>query len=129
MSPYNRLVELGSVVALGVYAYAVMSNHLHVVIRLDPAVAWSWSAEEVASRWATVFPVRVDGEVDEQARAQSKSQSRTSTKSGAIEDIHQIAGFLQCGRNRGHPPNSRFPTARRGDRWFSRSVPAGKLWA
>ena len=40
----DRLVELGAAFALGVYAYAVMSNHLHVVVRLDPSVACSWSA-------------------------------------------------------------------------------------
>ena len=63
----DRMVELGECFALGVYAYAVMSNHLHVVDRLDPALAWSWSPEEVARRWTAVFPVRVAGEIDEQA--------------------------------------------------------------
>ena len=63
----DRIVELGERFALGVYAYAVMSNHLHVVVRLDPALAWSWSPEEVARRWTAVFPVRVAGEIDEQA--------------------------------------------------------------
>ena len=38
-----RILELGAVFALGVYAYAVMSNHLHVVVKLDPVAAWSWS--------------------------------------------------------------------------------------
>jgi len=44
----DRIFELAEIFALGVYAYAVMSNHLHIVVRLDPALAWSWSAEEVA---------------------------------------------------------------------------------
>jgi len=41
-----------------VAAYAVMSNHLHVVVRMDPAVAAQWSAEEVVRRWWTLFPGR-----------------------------------------------------------------------
>ena len=65
----ERILELGTIFSLGVYAYAVMSNHLHLVVRLDPATASAWSPEEVARRWVTLFPVRDAGKVDEQATA------------------------------------------------------------
>ena len=45
---------------MGLYAYAVMSNHVHLVVYVDPAVAQAWSDEEVAERWVRLFPVRVD---------------------------------------------------------------------
>ena len=64
-----RILELGAVFALGVYAYAVMSNHLHVVVKLDPALAWSWSPDEVARRWVELFPVRVADAIDTEATA------------------------------------------------------------
>jgi REP element-mobilizing transposase RayT len=34
-----------------VHAYAVMSNHFHVVLETDPATARAWSDEETARRW------------------------------------------------------------------------------
>jgi len=60
----DRLFELATVFAAGIYAYAVMSNHVHVVIRIDPTVAAVWRAEEVAERWLRLFPVRSYGSVD-----------------------------------------------------------------
>lgn len=47
-----RLNDLADSFAVGLYAWAVMSNHTHVVLRIDPELPWSWSDEEVAHRWA-----------------------------------------------------------------------------
>jgi len=52
----DRLVYLTRCFAVDVAAYAVMANHLHLVVRLDPAVAGAWTAEEVARRWMSVYP-------------------------------------------------------------------------
>ena len=38
--------------AVDVLAYAVMSNHLHLVVRTDPVRVADWSADTVARRWA-----------------------------------------------------------------------------
>ena len=38
-----------------VAAYAVMSNHYHVVLRVDAARARGWSDEEVLRRWTQLF--------------------------------------------------------------------------
>ena len=42
--------------AIDVGAYAVMANHLHVVLRQRPDLARDWSAEEVTRRWRHAFP-------------------------------------------------------------------------
>ncbi len=63
----DRVLALAECFAVGIYAYAVMSNHLHVVVHVDPVTAEGWSAEEVARRWVCLFPVREQGEVDEEA--------------------------------------------------------------
>ena len=60
----SRLIELAGVFAVGLYAYAVMSNHVHAVIHVDPATASAWSDDEVAERWVRLFPARANGEVD-----------------------------------------------------------------
>lgn len=35
----DRILELGAIFAVAVYAYAVMSNQVHVVVSVDPRVA------------------------------------------------------------------------------------------
>ncbi|NCP64123.1 MAG: transposase [Paraglaciecola sp.] len=47
----SRLLFLGSVFAIDIAAYAVMSNHTHVVLCVDKALADSWSMNEVITRW------------------------------------------------------------------------------
>ncbi len=68
----RRLLELADIFAVGLYAYAVMSNHTHVVLRVDPAVAQAWPDEEVAARWVRLFPACTDGGVDP-ARCRDKA--------------------------------------------------------
>ena len=51
----HRLLDLADVFAVAVHAYAVMSNHVHVVIEVDPETAATWSSEDVARRWLTIF--------------------------------------------------------------------------
>ncbi len=60
----QRLLELADIFAVGLYAYAVMSNHTHVVLRVDPGAAHMWSDEDVAVRWVRLFPATTDGAID-----------------------------------------------------------------
>lgn len=52
----DRLKKLSSAFAVSVGGFAIMDNHLHVLCRLDPGVANSWSAEEVIRRWIAIYP-------------------------------------------------------------------------
>jgi REP element-mobilizing transposase RayT len=54
----RRLEALASVFGIDVLSYAVMSNHLHVILRNRPDVVAAWSDREVAIRWLRVFPGR-----------------------------------------------------------------------
>ncbi|MFI8621599.1 transposase [Marinomonas sp. NPDC078689] len=47
----RRLLFLASVFSIDVCAYAVMSNHLHVVLHIDSESAKNWSVVEVLERW------------------------------------------------------------------------------
>jgi REP element-mobilizing transposase RayT len=51
----ERLAELSRSFAVNICAYAVMSNHYHLVLHLDAAQARSWSEAEVAYRWELLF--------------------------------------------------------------------------
>ena len=51
----QRMIELASLFAIDLCAYAVMSNHYHVVLYVDRDQAISWSESEVAERWRSMF--------------------------------------------------------------------------
>lgn len=53
----NRLLFLASVFAIDVCAYAVMSNHLHVVLHINAEKAAKWSTLEVLKRWHKLHKV------------------------------------------------------------------------
>jgi hypothetical protein len=47
----DRVVQLAQVFAVAVHGYALMNNHFHLVVEIDPGVPQRWSDEEVATRW------------------------------------------------------------------------------
>jgi len=51
----DKLYELIEIFALDVCAYAVMSNHYHVVLHVDYEQAQDWSRDEVIARWHALF--------------------------------------------------------------------------
>ena len=63
----RRLVTLTRTFAVDLYAFAIMSNHHHEVVYVDPARARAWSDEEVARRWTGLLAVK--NETERQAAA------------------------------------------------------------
>ncbi|WP_391570515.1 transposase, partial [Shewanella algae] len=51
----SRLLELAAVFAIDLCAYAVMSNHLHLVLRVDLKTATEWTLEQVLQRWHLLY--------------------------------------------------------------------------
>ncbi|MFT5839825.1 MAG: REP element-mobilizing transposase RayT [Flavobacteriales bacterium] len=51
----ERLFYLCSVFAIDICAYAVMSNHVHVVLHVDVDKALGWSDKQVLSLWHTLY--------------------------------------------------------------------------
>jgi hypothetical protein len=54
----RRLELLASVYGIDVLGYAILSNHLHLVLRNRPDVVATWSDRQVAERWLMLFPGR-----------------------------------------------------------------------
>jgi REP element-mobilizing transposase RayT len=94
----ERLLALAECFAIGVYAYAVMSNHVHVVAYVDPSVAWAWSPQEVARRWMRLFPVRLNGDVDEESTRQRADALAGNAERIAIcrERLASLSWFMRC---------------------------------
>ena len=64
----QRLQFLAKLFAIDVCAYAILSNHLHVVVHVDLERAAGWTENDVAERYRTLHP---------QARADYQSMSAT----------------------------------------------------
>lgn len=58
----HRILALARVFSVAIHAYAVMSNHVHLVVEVDPLGPNSWTDEEVAERWLTIFAGGVHGD-------------------------------------------------------------------
>jgi REP element-mobilizing transposase RayT len=54
----DRLRRLAGLFGVEVCGYAIMSNHLHLVLRNRPDLVQRWSDAEVAFRWRKLFPRR-----------------------------------------------------------------------
>lgn len=51
----ERLVALSNVFAVDLLAYAIMSNHYHLVLRVDIGRVKNWSDADVKEHWAAIF--------------------------------------------------------------------------
>jgi len=51
----DKLYELTQVFALELCAYAVMSNHYHVILYIDAAQAEIWTRNNVIEYWIWIF--------------------------------------------------------------------------
>lgn len=51
----DKLLFLAQIFAIQVCAYAVMSNHTHVVLHVDKKATQNWTTKEILSRWHHLF--------------------------------------------------------------------------
>jgi len=51
----DRLLEVAAVFAIDIAAYAIMSNHYHVVLYIDSEQADAWTDEDAAAHWMRLF--------------------------------------------------------------------------
>lgn len=51
----ERIKHLSTIFAIDIAAYAVMSNHYHLVVKVNRAHALNWSDDEVITRWYKLY--------------------------------------------------------------------------
>ncbi len=115
----SRLEELAGIFALDVMSFAVLSNHLHVVVRTRPDIVKSWSDEEVALHWWRLFPHRRDGNGKAAEPLESELNHIRNNASELKEKrrrLCDISWFMRCLAE---------PIARRGN--FEDKV-SGRFW-
>ena len=94
----ERIKFLSSVFAIDVCAYAVMSNHYHLVLFINQDEVNSWSQEEVLERWGQLFPTSTHKLQTLLAAARSELVRKTYQEK--IEEwraqLADISWFMRC---------------------------------
>ncbi len=93
----DRLAVLGEVFAIDLCAYAVMSNHYHVVLRINQKKALSWSDQEVAERWMQLF----NGPLIVKRWLKGETEATENLKAEEIvqtwrERLYDLGWFMKC---------------------------------
>ena len=93
----ERIKFLSSVFAVDVCAYAVMSNHYHVVLHVDVDEIEQWSDRDVLDRWLQLFP---NGQAAELVSGEGVSHGQQDALSELIplwrERLGDISWFMRC---------------------------------
>jgi hypothetical protein len=95
----GRLQFLSGQFAIDVFGYAVMSNHLHVVIRTRPDEVAGWDDEEVARRWLLLFPrnYNIDGKRRKARPEQVQALAANADKIAAYRKrLGSVSWFMRC---------------------------------
>ena len=83
----KRIIELCDIFSIEVFAFAVMDNHYHAVLYLEPLAPLKWSDEEVAERWLNAYLGRLD---------ESKfAKQRELKKQAIMADKEKLALYRQ----------------------------------
>jgi hypothetical protein len=85
----DRIRFLADAFAVSIYSYAVMSNHTHIVLNVDPEAVSDWNDDEVADRWLRVFP----GAMAQASSEEQKQRVRMSLLS-TPDRLKEIRGRL-----------------------------------
>ncbi len=94
----DRLRELANIFAIDVCAYAILSNHYHVVLHVDTEQAKGWTARQVIEQWSQLYKGHLiadrylSGEVMNKAEREVLDELVASWRSR----LHDISWFMRC---------------------------------
>ena len=95
----ERLEELAGIFSLDILGFAVLSNHLHVVVRTRPDIVKAWSDDEVALRWWRLFPQRRNKNGSPAEPTEFELNAIRNDTSGLKEKrrrLKDISWFMRC---------------------------------
>lgn len=95
----ERMEWLASSFGIDVLTYAVMHNHVHVVLRSRPDVVQAWSDREVARRWLRLFPFRREADGMPSEPSSRDIESVVRDKKGLSERrlrLSDVSWWMRC---------------------------------
>jgi REP element-mobilizing transposase RayT len=90
----GRLEDLAGAFAVEVCGYAVMANHLHVIVRVRPDLAATWSPEELAQRWWRLHPSRRDATGEPAAAGPEELEAILAARAGGEQRVLELRSRL-----------------------------------
>ncbi len=94
----ERLKLQVSAFGIELCAYAIMSNHYHVVLRVDQARAQHWSDDEVIERWTRMFsgPLLVQQKLAGQPLTAAQAATVAAIAAVWRARLYDISWFMRC---------------------------------
>ena len=94
----ERIHLLSSLFSIEICAYAVMSNHYHMVVKCDPAQATCWNPKEVVNRWLTLFKGTLLAQKYQQGLELSPAELAAVSDTIAVwrNRLTNISWFMKC---------------------------------
>jgi REP element-mobilizing transposase RayT len=94
----ERLRELDAVFAIDIAAYSVMSNHYHLVLRVDKQQAENLTAAAVVERWQQLFSIPLLVTRYTQGETKTAAERHAAEKLLALwrERLGDISWFMRC---------------------------------
>ncbi len=87
----ERLAELLTVFTIEACAYAIMSNHLHLILKTDPKAALALTDMDVARRWVQLFPAELQRRKQDAGSAAEARRVETAYLQSIVADRRKIA--------------------------------------
>ena len=94
----DKLAELSEVFAIDVCAYAVLSNHYHVIVHVDADTATNWDQDEVIERWRKLFGggVLLERYLAGQCKTEAELDKVAETAEIWRARLMDISWFMRC---------------------------------
>ncbi|MET0001822.1 MAG: transposase, partial [Candidatus Thiodiazotropha lotti] len=94
----DRMKQLAEIFAIDVCAYAVMSNHYHVILHVDAEIAAGWSQQAIIERWERLFtlPVLVQRYRAMEALSKAERDVISELVTKWRKRLHDISWFMRC---------------------------------
>lgn len=93
----ERLDEFASIFAIDVCAYAVMSNHYHLVLHVDAARARKWTLQDVVDRWGELFSLPP---LIQRWQKNGSTEAERAMAEQVIQiwrrRLHDVSWFMRC---------------------------------
>lgn len=94
----DRLTELDKVFSIDICAYAIMSNHYHLVLCVNQQQANDWSDDEVIRRWTQLFsgPMLIQRYLHNQVHTEAELLKISEIVAQWRERLSDISWFMRC---------------------------------
>ena len=94
----DRIRVLSSLFSVEICAYAVMSNHYHLVLKLNPNQSLAWSDDEVLNRWTALFrgPLLVQRHLSGDSLSAVESDALKEIANVYRTRLGSLSWFMKC---------------------------------